>query len=422
VRRSRLTPPLTPPLTVILVLTGCGSLGEATREEAEAHVVGGGRWPVSQRVRLDVARESPDLPAYPLVLPAVEGTPTVAVRSERAPRLFTNSPEGISHFQVFLAAGVEGDCLVRSDRLDLAQAFRRAHGEVPKRAAIVERHVEPLRLGRAGTWPLLLLRVEYLTDRHQYGSLRMAAANVRDLGIFCTLDHPGFASTFERMVTDLADSLGGPRLEERDIRWFHAVTWDGRLAGILEEVRRNKEDGGAVELSFTALVRPEGPDLSAVDDVYVEVTAAEGDLVLQRSIRQQDGHVVRDLLLNPARPHRHTVARGQVDRAEADHDLGTLRPSSQRESRALHRQALEDGTPVPHVVLRYVPGMDPTSLAEESFSLVGAYEEGGRFRASLRTPTRQVEAEYDVDGQGDRVRAMVTGGTRTIFIERLGGT
>ena len=407
-------------LTVAACTSDRGTVREPGSQDEGGHVVADGRWPVSARVAHDVAQENEDLPAYPLTLDAVEGAPLVAVRSERAPRLFTNSPEGISHFQVFLAPGVEGDCLVRSDRLDLAQAFRRALGEVPKRTSIRERHLGAVTLGTRGAWPLMLLRVEYLADGQRYGSLRMAAANVRDLGVFCTLDHPGYGATFERVVTDLADSLGGPRPDERERRTFHAVTWDGRVAGLLEEVRRPREDGGRVELSFTALVTPRGTEVSALDDVLVEVTSSSGELVLQRMIRQQDGHVVRDLLLNPARPARHTTARGRVGDGEAEYDLGGLSPTSARDIRAWHQEALERGTTVPRVLLRYVPGLDPTTLAEETVQVLGPYQDGGRFRSTVRTPTLRVDTEYDVDDVGERIRAMVTGGSSTLFIERLG--
>ncbi|MEW5855325.1 MAG: hypothetical protein AB2A00_41510 [Myxococcota bacterium] len=413
----RASPPLLS-LMMLATLASCIGGRESRRVELgeeESYVVAEGRWRVAAGVAEAVARERPDLPLHELTLRDVEGAPVVSIPSLRPPQMNPAPNEGIAYFEVALDEQLNAECVVRSSRLDLAQAFHRAHKELASRPALERRHFpEPALHHGPDGWPLVMLRLEYLTPDRAYGTLRMAATNVNDRGVFCTADSPGYARTFEHVVDTLVQSLARGAADPAQRRSFHAIKLNGAVAGLAEDMTKQRDDGSLVDMSFVALLLPRGDELRAVDEVSVEVTAPDGELVTLRVMQQVDGVMTRDVSISGG---RHATLEDRLGDARAD--LGSVPPASGRALRTHYQDVMQRGGGPPRVFLRYYPGLDGAGLTEETVELKG--QEGGaaHFSSVIRSPREVVQSSYDIGADGERLRGMVTWGASTLTLERV---
>lgn len=398
-----------------LLVQGCGTSRGPARDQG---VSSGGGWRVSGAVAQAVAAEAPDLPVFEVSLPGVLEQPVVRLRSSVAPLLVGDGGGGAAHLRVRLGERA-ADCAVRSDRIDVAHAFFQAHAAVRGRAGPTRTRTGALQLVPGAGWPALWLRVEFLDERGAFGALHIAAANVRDHGVFCTLEAPGHTRTFLGLVEELTASLADALEDTAERRVLHAVVVDGATVGIAEEVGRSQDEGNHLDMAFAALVSVDGERLDARDDLEVEVTGAGGALALQRVMRQRNGTMERNLVLSPTGDSRRPFARGTWDGKEQTLQLGGLCPASGRQLRVhLARSSAVPSQP-PQRFLRYHPGVDLGSLVEETVHWLGPVAGGARFRSELRSPGTTTDAEYDVDARGERLRTVVTGARGAVVLERL---
>lgn len=406
----------------VVACTG-GSTQRLADFDPRGQRVAGGRWQVSGEVVREMGRENQDLPVHTVALQELEDRPAVHLLSCREPQRLSSSREGVSHVQVCVDHGVEADCVVRDDRVDLAQAFQRAHAEVVKRLGNRQYNTDGVHLVEDSAWPTLMMRVEYITSSGHYGALLMAASNVRDHGVFCSMDAPGYRQTFQRLVRELTASLAAAVEETAVHRSFHAVLVDGKFMGLEEDIWRPREDGTHSELTFAALVEPADAALNVTDDVSVEIVEPDDSVGLLRIMRQRNGELVGDLRAMPHATSHRMEATGVWRGKEQHVELGSQAPASGRTLRAFYVQAMQSSTAGKkasgRLFLRYFPGLDSQTLAEETVEMLMPLEEGARFRSTIRTPGHAVEAEYDVDAHGERVRVVVQSGQRSVALERL---
>jgi len=413
-------------LPTLLVLCACAARSPSSSRlmdvpqppAAERQVrLGGGQWLLPITVESEIARERDDLGTFDLVLEKLPGTPSVKMLGFREPELMDTEDESLTIIRTLLDEDVLVECIIRNDRLDLAQSFHRVSSAMERRPALSMRRMGEVDRMPSGSWPLMMMRMEYLTPERQYGSVHMAATNVHDIGVFCSADAPGFAKTFRRVVSLVVDSLRGAVPDRSVHRSFHWVEAQDGWEGLVESVERVRPDGTHLDMQFASLLRPQPLRLHVLDEVQMEVTRDDGGLVIMRLVRQQDGQLQRDLTLSPS-PSKHTTLRGRQDPG-AEEDLGSPLPATGRELRAHYIQAINGSTPA-RTFVRYYPGMETGALAEETVELVSKAPEGATFHSTIRTPRSSVvEGTYEVGTDGNLLKSTIRSAGATVTLERL---
>lgn len=393
---------------LVLVCAACASQPER-RDVAPASNtpdvrLGGGQWLLPGHVQESQHKESHALAVHSFELEDVEGSPSVRVLGVEEPESLTAPRDGVAYFKTLLDEDVAAECIVRSDRLEVAQTFHQVLAEIERRPALHMRHMGQVQRMDAGGWPVVSVSVEYLTPSRQYGTVHMAATNVHDHGVFCSVDAPGYARSFQRLMAELVGSLRGAVPDGSVRRTFHWLHAGGGWSGLVENVERVRQDGMHVDIHFAALLQQEPMHLLGVDEVNMEITRPDGGLVMVRSLRQEEGAVSRDLTLTPNASH-HTVLRGLASSPE-EQDLGAMVPVTSRGMREFYLAARQGGEKE-RVFVRYYPGMDATGLAEERVEALGIQGGHAMFRSTITTQKSQVEGRYEVDEEGEVVDSTI---------------
>lgn len=388
----------------------------AVPEAAEEEVVlGNGAWTLGPQVAAEVAAESPTAKTHGVVLDALPGAPTVEVVSLVQPTGLEAPHAGGAAFRALLGQHAMAECLVRKDRLDMASAMRGVVADLTARPDINRTAVSVPSPAQGNSTAVLLVTVEYLTALGRYGALRLAAANVADAGVFCSLEAPGHARTFERMVMTLVKSLEHALPHEGQTREHFFVTLDGGWQGTAEQVHITRSDGRAMDLQFVSMVRVAGATLHSVDEVGVELADPEGNLMLLRSMRRENGEMSREGSLTRGDDGRVGI---KLHNQERTVDLGRADPVGVRGLRT-HLAAAQNTRGLPRTFLRYLPGMDARALAEETVELEAPVDGGARFVSRLATQAGAATARYVVDHNGALRQSTITWGDTQLTITRV---
>jgi hypothetical protein len=226
----------------------------------------------------------------------------------------------------------------------------------------------------------------------------VAAANVKDVGVFCSMNAPGHRATFDRMVDGLVGSLAEAMPDAATSRTTHWVTQTGGWRGVAETTGTQREDGSFLDLEFLGMLQVQPGAVAAWDELGLEVADSDGTLRMARWVRQDNGKTTHDVTLSPM-DARHVGVRRPEDRVPRD--LGRQMPAS---TRAVRQQRLaarkEPGRRL--LLLRFEPSLDDGSLAEETLEA----GEGGTLRSTLRTQAAEHTLVYDV-GPGGEARHSV---------------
>ncbi len=385
-------------LAWVAALQACAST-PASRPGTQAMTdvwLGDGQWRLPSQVGAEAKRESPDARAHPVVLESLQGAPTAQVVSLVQPTALDAPSSGGAAFRALLGEDASAECLVRKDRLDVASAMRGVVADVTTRPTVSHTAVSLPPPRGVGNTAVLQVTVEYLTPTGRYGALRLAGTNVRGVGVFCSLEAPGHALTFGRMVATLVQSLDVGLVDEATARASYLVTMDGGWVGTAEQAAIQRPNSKPMDLQFVSLLRVHGVALQSVDEVGVELTDAEGTLLLLRSMRRENGEMVREGALTRFEDGRVGLKLHQDERPA---DLGRANPTGMRALQTHLAQAQQQPAQ-PRTFLRYLPGMDPRALAEETVLLQERTANGARFSSTLATQAGRAEAQYLVDAQG----------------------
>lgn len=358
----------------------------------------------------------PTLPIHPVTLASLEGEPTVLVPSVAPPRLLRDAKKGTAYFKAAVDFGVEAECTVRAERLDMGEALRHAVATLRKRAFVEQSNVRPVRRLVAGGVPVMVLTVAFWDLRESTPARHtVAAANVGERAVVCLLEETGSELGFLRLTSGVVESLAHAADKDAAVHTYAWVQRSDGWSGISERVHRVRADGVHLDISFASMVRADGGGISGSDDVSVEVSDDKG-LLMWRVMRIQDGSMRRDVTLSPT-DRGHLVMRRRGE--ETPVDLGLVTPST---GRSMRQHLLESMAAPPgnaRTFLRYFPGLDEQSLAEETVELVGTQGDSARFVSTIRTPTLEVRAEYSVDADGQVTQSTVTLPQGTVTLESV---
>lgn len=348
------------------------------------------------------ARVPAELPPHAVTLDGLPGSPRVQVPALSPPRVSRGGGGGALLYAA-VDFGLEVECAVRPDRMDLGGVLRVAVGQYARGMA-AEGRVLAVQRVLAGAVPVVLTGVDRGAAEDD-ACIRVAAANVGDRAVVCSLASRLREAELRHVVDGLVASLAeaAPPEAAREYHWVDRS--DGRV-GVAERVLKRRADGVTLDVGFSSTVRVVQGGLQSVDDVSVEVTDAEATVMMWRVLRTENGRLTRDVQVSPGpRQGRMVLRRGDAPPV----DLGGLLPTSARTLRGW-LVAAQQGVPVPHApALRFFPGVDDENLAEETVTHLGPSPEGegARFASHVVTPARTVEAQYTVDAQGSVLHSVV---------------
>jgi hypothetical protein len=286
------------------------------------------------------------------------------------------------------------------------------------------KRVERVDAGAMGGSPYLyagwLYRVGGGADGFRIGEVKHLSTQKGGRSIHCIHNELGYDQTFRRVVAALVQSASY-RTPLRARPYFVQVstlTIDERKLGFEQTLLTRDAEGDTRVDVRTSLLVPDGRDeLRTRDTVGVEFADAEGRLINQVHVENDDGELVTNIALDPVEGERWRVS-GTYRGREIDTELDADSPPTSwlGEAFALRRTLAKQGVGSEISMMRWMPGADPKQLKDETLSIERRIEED-RYGAHFETDGR--EADLVVDSQGAIALGSVDLGFGEMGIERV---
>jgi hypothetical protein len=211
------------------------------------------------------ARELPSLAKHTVDSP--ERVFTAEVEATAPPTLARH--EGSTRLDIPLGTQAALACFVYERPLDAAGALLAVAKAVGSGPGVTVRRMTPTEVIVVAGAPALFFRVDYEAAGTRAGQVKLMMSTSRELPLLCAHDEPGYAKTFRRITTDLAQSLRVPGRARpvAHTEELHVLKLDGRLAGFEWRTSRSVEGGFTRTESTTSLLLPvvEGRPTGAED-------------------------------------------------------------------------------------------------------------------------------------------------------------
>jgi hypothetical protein len=242
-------------------------------------------------VRAALAREAGPLEAVPFETP---GGLRGAVPAAGAPRV--GEEEGRTELAVPIGTAQDVGCTVFPERLDAAAVTWRMVQSVKGKLELLQ--ARPVEVVAVASSPLVFSEIVYRAPTESgpmLGVLKLAVYAHDGHSLLCHHDEPGYAKTFQRVVSGLAASLEGGADDERaGARYADVavVRIAGVAVGYAEQVVWEREGGGRVMATYEAQLMPRSPtDLVAVDSYKEEASDAAGLLLSGSYVHVTNGEI-----------------------------------------------------------------------------------------------------------------------------------
>jgi hypothetical protein len=242
-------------------------------------------------LRAALAREAGPLQAVPFQAPGgLHGT----VQAAGAPQV--GEEEGRAELSIPLGTAQDVGCTVFPERLDAAAVTWRMVENVKAKLELLQ--ARPVEVVAVASSPLVFSEIVYKAPTESgpmLGVLKLAVYAHDGHSLLCHHDEPGYAKTFQRVVSGLAASLqGGAEDERAGARYADVavVRIAGVPVGYAEQVVWDRDGGGRVMATYEAQLMPRSPtDLVAVDSYKEEASDAAGLLLSGSYVHVTNGEI-----------------------------------------------------------------------------------------------------------------------------------
>jgi hypothetical protein len=366
-----------------------------------------------------LTREAEPRPQRQLVGP--DGAFTAAVRGE----VQKVSPgETFTTVQIGIGTEAPATCFLYSDPIDLASALVKfSNGIFAGIASLDGKEVQRIDVGLRGTTPLLTLNWLYRVRQDKgpvVGQLKLRTALVNDRGILCLHDEAGYEKTFDRVVSDLLDTLKYRDAEGEASPYFLEISrlsLQGTSVGVARLSYSTDENGDTLIDSRTSLVIPAGPgELQAQDSISLELSAPDGTLLRARSVEGNGDGISREIDLVQDENGLWSVS-GTLEGKEIQAEVGREpKVLSQLGQTLAVRDALAKSGASASVEWLGWTESDPTAFTSARVDIEGKAANGS-FPGRLTLGPLKVRAEFLPDGTAPR--AEFDAGGAVLVAERI---
>ena len=317
--------------------------------------------------------------------------------------------EGTYAMALDFGAGVEANCEVVPDGLDLAAVLRNAATLTferlePVQGKIEARAIEHTDAGAIGGSPYLAIEWVYrvATDKGpMLGTVKQVAATKYGHGVYCSHVEMGYRKSFRAMVDALVGSLETKETPETPyLTDITALSLATSAVGISYSTLTRDKDGDIRAYTSTALMIPNGPGtLMTQDSTHLHWTRPDGSLINAVHAQSTNGDLDVDL----------TLARNEQNRWAVE---GTFKGKALNAVIAGDR---DPGTPVSQLMLRKSALAVPDAIGQERAELMWL----------AQNPTEFSDWRIKVTGKSDgnqfAVQEMVAGLTADTIVSAASG-
>jgi hypothetical protein len=276
--------------------------------------------------------------------------------------------DGFSHVSFSLGTEQPSQCFLYKDTIDAGQSVTKMLAGLRENVEFT--HVAPYRIATAQGLPIVFIEGRYLADSAAgkvAGSIKLAVTPRFTTPLLCFLDEPGYAETFAKAVSSIAQSIevpSGSALPKFSEVW--AIELENIPVGYELLQIHDGGDGSQTSISLSSSFIPTGPgELSTSDEVEVLQSNTTG--ILKGTFLEVEGTEVSHELNLSRKGKAGYVVSGTVQGKEIKADFkAPVLADRLSFYRYLQKNQNKSGQVT---VQEFAPSLDPTAPSKVTYKL-----------------------------------------------------
>jgi hypothetical protein len=279
--------------------------------------------------------------------------------------------EGFSHVSFSLGTEQPSQCFLYKDTIDAGQAVTKMLAGLRQNVEFT--HVAPYRIATAQGLPVVFIEGRYLADSPAgkvAGSIKLGVTPRFTTPLLCFLDEPGYAETFAKAVTSIAESV---QVQGDSSLPMFSEVWAIELENVpvgYELLRiHDGGDGTLTSISLSSSFIPTGPGEVATSD-EVEVLQSDASGILKGTFLEIEGtEVSHELNLTRKGKTGYLVSGTVQGKGVKSEFKAPILADKVAFYRYLQKNKGKSGQ---ITVQEFTPALDPTAPSKVTYSLDAA--------------------------------------------------